>query len=127
MLNRLISKDEYKVLKLFDRSNRVPAEAISNEVGQDKFSGIAHTLQDVIGLSLEYSLDFPVITDQSTYDPPYKSKPMEYVVVNEAERTRLMWEFRKDRKRKWIPVVIADTLSVLAIVVSIVALIVAGS
>ena len=127
MLNRLISKDEYKVLKLFDKYSRIPSETLSKVIGKDKFSGIAHALRGVIGLSIEHSLDFPVITELPAHDPPYTSKPMEYVVINEAERTRLMWEFRKDRNRKWIPVVIADTLSVLAIIVSIIALIVAGS
>lgn len=111
MIDRIITREEYRVLKLFKHNKKVPMSTIENVVGTDFCKGVLH---DLNGIIVREKLGFREV--QSGLSVNYSDN---YVLKNPYERKKVISAYWKDLIRTWYPHVV----STVAIILSIIAII----
>lgn len=111
----MINHDQYKLLKVLLRKKSLTRERIIS-----LFCKGAPFADNLIDSLLGLKVIAPNVIGEGDFGEDLYGEA--YSVSDSYKCDSLISEYRRDMRRMWIPVIIADVLSVIAIIISIVSL-----
>lgn len=111
----MINHNQYKLLKILHRKKSLTHEQIISLFGKG-----ALFADNLIDSLLDLQVIAPNVIGEGGFGEDLYGE--EYSVSDSYKCDSLISEYRRDMRRMWIPVIFADVLSVIAIIISIVSL-----